>query len=68
MQQCFEAFGHTSLRQQAPSLLGIVLIISRSRAKLINARRPLGQTTRDRGDRFTPDPDRVNDLLAIDRM
>src|SRR5262245_25678252 len=68
MQQCFESFGNASLRQQTPGLLGIVLIIAPPRAKLINARRPFGQTTGDRRDRFTPDPDRVNDLLAIDRM
>src|SRR5262249_26394802 len=66
--RCFEAVRMPSLRQQAPGLSGIILIVLCPRTELVNGQRPLDEATGNCWSWFTSPPHRLNELLAVDRV
>ena len=62
----FQPAGKTRLGQQAPGLLGIVLIVFRARAELIDGQRPLGEATGDGRGRLPPEGYGLDQPLPID--
>jgi hypothetical protein len=66
MELRLKPFGKANVRQQAPRLLRIVLIVFCRCAKLIDGQRPLGQAARHSRGRRAPDGHGVNEPLPID--
>src|SRR4030095_12585064 len=56
----FQALGMPSFGQQPLGILRIVLVVLCTLAELVDGQRPLGETTWQRGARFTPHVDRVD--------